>query len=47
MLMILLLLPKILLILLPIILAVYFTFSKKHRHENDVDFDDGYKAYLD
>lgn len=47
MLMLLLLLPKILFILLPIILAVYFTFSKKHRHENNVDLDDSTAAWLD
>ncbi len=44
--MILLLLPKLLFISLPIILAVNFAFSKKHKNENNYDFDDDYQAYL-
>ncbi len=47
MLMILLLLPKILFLSLPIILAVYFTFSKKHKDETVDDFDYGYRAWMD
>lgn len=41
-------LMKILFILLPLILALYFTFSKKHKDERSVDlFNDGYQAWMD
>ena len=47
MLFILLILPKIIFLCLPIILAIYFTFSKKHKDEGVEDFEDGYKAWMD
>ena len=48
MLLLLFLLVKIFFICLPIILAVYFTFSKKHKDEGTIDiFDDGYHPWWD